>query len=386
MKILNISSDSSILDSNSEVAKRIIEYSRLVDRYCVIVSSLEKKKVNLSDKVIVYSYKVDSKRFFSRISGLYKAYKLGKELISKYGYDVITTQDPFETALVGLLLRNKRRIALNIQEHGDFFSSTFWRDENFINFVRYYFGQFLIKRADSIRVVSERIKLTLVERYSIESNKIIKVPIYVDIQGHKDTLPGKSVIEKYKNKFVFITLARFVKQKNLPLMISAFKQVLDQKSEAILFVIGKGPLRTELSEIISKNNLEKNVILLDWVDDVYMYYNSAQAYVLSSNYEGWGMVIIEAASTGLPIIMTDVGCAGEVIKNEENGLVIPIGDKEKLAKAMIKVIKDKDLREKLGTNSRKAVESLPGKEETLALYKKSWEKAIENYENTNSKR
>jgi len=94
------------------------------------------------------------------------------------------------------------------------------------------------------------------------------------------------------------------------------------------------------------------------------------------------LVVIEAAHYGLPIIMTDVGCAGEVIRNpsissgQGSGIVIPVGDKKALEKTMIKLIEDKELRERLGDNAKKAILKLPNKEETLNLYKKSWKAAI----------
>ena len=71
--------------------------------------------------------------------------------------------------------------------------------------------------------------------------------------------------------------------------------------------------------------------------------------------------MVYAAIYGLPIIMTDVGLAGEVIKNNESGLVISIGNEEELIKSMRKMISDKALREELANNARIAVENLPSK-------------------------
>ena len=70
-------------------------------------------------------------------------------------------------------------------------------------------------------------------------------------------------------------------------------------------------------------------------------------FLLTSNYEGWGMAVVEAASLGLPIIMTDVGCAGELIKNKESGIVIPVNNQSKLEEAMIRIINDENLRKEL---------------------------------------
>jgi len=90
------------------------------------------------------------------------------------------------------------------------------------------------------------------------------------------------------------------------------------------------------------------------------------------------MAIVEAANHGLPIIMTDVGCAGELIENEKSGLIIPVDNQIKLEEAMVRIIKDDSLRKKLAEGALSAVKKLPSKEETLALYKQSWEKARQN--------
>ena len=95
-------------------------------------------------------------------------------------------------------------------------------------------------------------------------------------------------------------------------------------------------------------------------------------FLLTSNYEGWGLAIIEAASFGLPIIMTDVGCAGEIIKNEESGIIIPVGDKKALAAAMTKLIQNKNFGKKWASKPKERRYHYQINEQNLVLYKKSF--------------
>ena len=90
------------------------------------------------------------------------------------------------------------------------------------------------------------------------------------------------------------------------------------------------------------------------------------------------MVAVEAMNYGLPIIMTDVGCAGELVENEKSGLVVLVGDQGKLEEAMVRLISDENLRKNLTESALSAVKNLPSKEEIMALYKQSWEKAMKN--------
>ncbi len=84
------------------------------------------------------------------------------------------------------------------------------------------------------------------------------------------------------------------------------------------------------------------------------------------------MAIVEAMALGCPVIMTDVGCAGELVINGQSGLVIPVGDKIKLAEAIIKIMSDEKLKHEIILKAANSVKQLLSKEEYLAGYKKSW--------------
>jgi len=79
-----------------------------------------------------------------------------------------------------------------------------------------------------------------------------------------------------------------------------------------------------------------------------------------------------------PVVMTDVGCAGELLKNGENGLVVPMGERQKLVGAIIKIRTDGQLAARLGEAAGQAVSGLPSEEEYLARYKKSWWQTIDD--------
>ncbi len=370
MKILSIGLDKRILDKSSKSFARQREYAQLVDELHIVVFSNSKNKFK-SDGLFVYG---SGGNKFARF---FYGYKTAKKILEKDRENqwVITTQDPFESALLGWLLAKRFKIGLNIQEHGDYFSEKYWRNENLLNFLRYFLGKFLIKRADSIRTVSQRIKNTLISRFDISGDRIIVVPIYTEIKTSND-LANTELRKKYRDKFIFLTMARLVKQKNLSLLIESFKEVLRNFSDAFLLIVGRGNQKNKLIRLVKRLELEERVSFIDWTDNVYPYYDLADVYVLSSNYEGWGLVVIEAASRGLPIIMTDVGCAGEVIKDGESGLVVPLADKKNLAKAMLRLAKDKNLRTNLSKKAKEEILNLPDKEKILRLYKESWQKAM----------
>ncbi len=99
--------------------------------------------------------------------------------------------------------------------------------------------------------------------------------------------------------------------------------------------------------------------------------------MLSSNYEGYGLTPVEAACFGLPVIMTDVGCAGETILNGVHGKVIPVGDEEALVSAMEEMLQSEELRKQFTQANARMAQELPTTEETNRLYVKSWQNSID---------
>jgi glycosyltransferase involved in cell wall biosynthesis len=250
MKVLSLSWDNSVLNEDSKLAVRTVEYGTLAGKYDVIVPADKDREVRLSGQAVAYSIASgDRHSLLGRLSGIYKIYRFTFNILKKEKYDAITVQDPFELALIGWLLKIKFKVGLNIQEHGDFFSTKFWRNENAMNFIRYYLGIFLIKKADSIRVVSSRIKKTLSEKLCIDENKIIIVPIFTNIEEKENKLTYAGLREKYRGKFIFLTMGRMVKQKNLSLLIRAFQKVAEKHKEAMLVIVGSGPEKYKIKNL-----------------------------------------------------------------------------------------------------------------------------------------
>lgn len=362
MKILNISSEKKLFLAESRAQQRVLDYSRLFERFDLIVLTSRGYHDIKFENILI-----SPTNSFGKICYLTDAYLLGKKMISKNKHDVISAQDPFEMGLVAWLLAKKFKLKLQVQVHGDYFSSSYWRRESFLNRLRYYLGKFLIKKADSVRVVSNRIKESLI-RLGLAPEKITVVPIYSPISNKNLIIKNR----KENNKFIFLTVGRLVSVKNISLQIQAMKEITKSYPDTELLIAGDGLERNKLENLSKKLKIEKNIKFLGWQDNLEEFYKQADSFLLTSNYEGWGMAVIEAASFGLSIIMTDVGCAGEIIKNGENGIIISVGNKRALVIAMIKFIENRDFAQRIGEQAQKAMLLLPNQEQNLILYEKSF--------------
>jgi len=359
MKILNLSLDKSILDKNSKTSRRIVEYGDLADRYIVVVPDKDYKEIRLSEKVFVYGSGGGNKIF-----QLINVYRTAKKLLRRGEFDVVTVQDQYYLALVGRILAKKFKIGLELQIHGF---------EKYSG-LRKIIADFAIPRASAIKCVSQRLKRQLMRDFGVKEEKITVAPIYSESIKFIKSKVYK--VDSENNKFIFLTVGRLVPVKNVGLQIGAMVEAVKKYPNVELWIVGDGPEKSNLKSKISKLKLENNIKLLGWQNNPEEFYSQADAFLLTSDYEGWGMVAVEAANYGLPIIMTNVGCAGELIKDGESGIVIPVNDQAKLEEAMSRIIKDDSLRKKLAEGALSAIKNLPSKEETLSLYKQSWEKAM----------
>lgn len=141
-----------------------------------------------------------------------------------------------------------------------------------------------------------------------------------------------------KNDFVLLFVGRLVEEKNIQTLLEAYRRV-DYRNKK-LFIVGDGMLRNQIEQRIKNLNI-KDVHFLGFQsrDSIFKFYNMADALVLSSVDEPWGMVVNEAMCFSLPIIASDkVGAAVDIVKNGYNGFIFPAEDEKKLFECIEKLI------------------------------------------------
>jgi glycosyltransferase involved in cell wall biosynthesis len=343
----------------------------------LIVFSLREHKLqtkHINEKL--YLHPTNSR---SRWTMVFDAYRKAAQIIrtSKQRRIIITSQDPFEAGVVGYLLKKRFGIPLTVQEHADAFSLVYWRKESLGNRVRYVIGKYLVQQADVVRVVSKRIEKTI--RGIRPTGKITRLPVAIDTT--KFSFEQFDAVKKTETEeFRFLSVARFVPQKNFPIMIRAFAVAYRSNPNLQLQIVGDGPERTKIEAEIKKEFPETQkacpVSIIGWSHDVAGLMREADAYLLTSNYEGWARVLIEALLVGLPIVTTDVGCAGEVVEQQVHGLVVPVGDTEAMTGAIVRMSTDKNFYTQIKHNVQEIKrENLAGA--NLSQYGQDWVATLE---------
>ena len=158
-------------------------------------------------------------------------------------------------------------------------------------------------------------------------------------------LPSPALLE---NKRV-IAVGRYSYQKGFDRLIAAWAKVCQQVDDWTLHLVGDGELRTALQKQIKELNLEEKIILGKAETDMPKVYQDASILALSSHYEGLPMVLLEAQAAGLPIVSFSCKCGPQdVIENGVDGFLVDEGDVDALAEKLVLLIKDEDLRKRMG--------------------------------------
>jgi len=378
MKVVTISLDPKVLDSNSATSYRNRLYGGIVDEYRVVVHYPKDTILELAGNVTIYGVGGSLKliRFF-RV-GL-----LLRRLIKTGHCDVISCSDPYFFSALAYLLAQLYPVGYEAHILGI----------EKLSPLRKLFAKFFIKRADAVRVNSTRLRDRLADEFGVPWDDIGFVPIYVptDNLGFKKAAAGTPDREKqdslevefcnrYDKYFNFVFFGRLVEVKNVPMQLRAMKILKDSLPQARLHIVGDGPDREALKEMAHNLGVADRVIFHGRQEGLALgtFYRLCNCMLLTSFAEGWPMVVYEAMSAGLPIIMTDVGCAGEMIVNDKNGLVVPVNDHEALAAAMERLATKEDVRQRLVASATEHIKNYWTLDQILAGYKQSWQKACKN--------
>lgn len=169
----------------------------------------------------------------------------------------------------------------------------------------------------------------------------------------------KRVPEENREKYI-VNVGKLTGQKNQKLLIEAFSRIAGKFPDYQLHIYGEGDRREELEAFVQELSLKDRVVMPGNVSGLSEKIEAAALFVLSSDYEGMPNALMEAMAMGIPCISTNCPCGGSdyLIRNSENGILVPVDEAEELAEAMEKLLADRELADKLGSNAVGIVEKL----------------------------
>ncbi len=228
-----------------------------------------------------------------------------------------------------------------------------------------------LNRCDKIISNSVQTK-NFLKNIGINSRKIRVVYNGIDremIKARASEIPDKNVALKGT---IVGTVGRLMPIKNYSFFLHVAKEVLNDDHKIEFLIIGNGIERNKLENLASSLGILENVIFAGWVENPYPLIAKMDIFVLTSLWEGLGIVLMEAMALGKPVIATKVGGIPEVVEDGKSGILIPPDDVESFSKAISTLLKKPEMREKMGERGTEIVKKKFAFEEMIDSIEKEY--------------
>jgi glycosyltransferase involved in cell wall biosynthesis len=203
-------------------------------------------------------------------------------------------------------------------------------------------SRLLYPRADAIVAVSRGVAEDLAEVIGLSPERIETIynPVIVPELLEKSKAPLDHPWFAPGEPPIILGTGRLVEQKDFPTLLRAFERVRRQIS-CRLMILGRGREEKNLRQLIAALHLEDEVALIGFVDNPFAYMARASVFVLSSAWEGFGNVLVEAMAVGTPVVSTDCESGpAEILDGGRYGELVPVGDVERMAEAILRVLSE----------------------------------------------
>jgi len=214
---------------------------------------------------------------------------------------------------------------------------------------------YLQKSISSYVAISNKVRSILINSLNLKPKKIATIYNGIDLNKFKINRKNNSEVKK------IISIGRLTKAKDYPNLFKALDILIPKLNNQNIplpsvDIVGTGEIEQELKALTKKMNLDNIVSFLGVRQDIPELLKESDIYIMSSEWEGLSISLIEALASGIPIVATNAGSNNEVIENNVSGIIVPIKNPEALAEGIYNLIIDKDLRERLSKEAVKRSE------------------------------
>lgn len=263
----------------------------------------------------------------------------GPDLVHSHGYK--------SDILLGFRRRCSRRYALAATVHG-------WTGHRLLSRMKLYewLDRASLRRMDGVVFVDAG----QVERFGTKGYCLVMaIPNGIRSTGDADRSNGldPEIVLFCRGGFTFVSLGRLSPEKCYPVLITAIRMLVDQGIEARLLILGEGPQRHELEQLVQRLDLGACVLMPGFRPSGRSYAALARVFVLASSSEGMPISILEAMTAGIPVVATAVGGVPGLLRGGEAGVLVPPGDADALARALAELSREPERAQGLAETARK---------------------------------
>jgi glycosyltransferase involved in cell wall biosynthesis len=247
----------------------------------------------------------------------------------------------------------QNEVGIIVTEH-----SYFSMAQNKTPFLKRVIMKFLVKilykRAKAVIVVSRKAANNLTRKIGVRKDSLHVIYNPIDIESISEKSKEEPQHDWLNNKKypVILGAGRLTMPKDFSTLIKAFN-CLRKKRRAKLIILGEGGKRKELEKLIRELNLQSDVDMPGFVSNPYSYMSKSDVFVLSSKYEGFGNVLVEAMACGVSVVSTNCpGGPAEILENGKYGKLVSVGDVNALAMVILETLNNSTEKEVLKERAR----------------------------------
>lgn len=342
--------------SNGGAEHSIVNLANELSKYHNVTLVATNKKCDYDCKVKTIILK--KRNIVLGLDMIYKLRKLKKQLNIDVTISYITTFNYFNA-----LSKYKDKVIISVRNYLSV------KKEGFKADIMYKLATIF---SDKIVCCSDAVMYDQITNYKIKKEKLVMIPNFCNEEEIKNTIKNEEYEKRFINDNTIVSMGRLVFHKGHQFIIEAMKLVVEEIPSARLLIFGRGPYESELNNLIKKYNLENNVYLMGFNSKPNAYINKSKAFILASLYEGFPNVVIEAMTSGTPIIatnspggnyeiLTDKNIKVDKVTLAEYGILVPNFDKNidenilYLKDAIIKLLTDDKLNNKYRKKSLERV-------------------------------
>jgi glycosyltransferase involved in cell wall biosynthesis len=227
------------------------------------------------------------------------------------------------------------------------------------------------RRASRVIAVSGAVRRRLVEQDDVPPEKIAVIPNAVPANQNRAS-SARPLPDELRDGPLVGVLARLQPEKGVATFLKAAPRVVERAPRARFVVAGDGPLRAELQALVGRLGLEENVRFLGFRPDPWGLIGLLDVLVVPSQTEGAPLVVLEAMTSGVPVVASAVGGIPDQVRNGVDGVLVPPGDPAALGEAVLELLEDPGLARRMGAAGRR-------KSATDFSHAKMLERAMEVY-------
>jgi glycosyltransferase involved in cell wall biosynthesis len=353
LRILSISQYGADLASGSAFSgalDRQRDYARLVAAFDVIVPGRKYTLAFHEDSLFVHTVPARTPIHF-----FIAAYRQAVRMHTQAPYDVLMVDTPHLSGLLGIVLRARLGVPLVVHSMADMIDNPWYGRERRLNMLKMALMSLVCYGADVVRV-STCAEVERLQAAGMAPEKIAFVPFYIDHTEFSRTL--FACTQTVSEPHTLLYVGRLSPQKDVVTLIRAMQYVVRDVPEARLRIVGGGSESATVQALAAACGVTQAIDFCGPIprEDIACEFRRAGIFVLSSLYEGTCMVLHEAALAGLPIVSTDHAGAKDFVVDGKNGIVVHVRDHRGLARAIVALLKDPSMSQRMGQGSLERVQ------------------------------